>query len=422
MATRPAPAKSGNRPPAPPPAPKPPGPRPPAASAPKPPTAPAAKPTSSTPVRNAGGQPTSRQGSAPAAKPPKPKGNPGPGRSWVFKNGSWVAERKTVAANVSAPAGATGGRTQTGKNGSVVLGAPASDADTGVDTGGADVGAAVEPPVTSKTPEQIQADITSAAQSEVAMRDPALQGQWTSGTMGLGGLGFGYTKAGGGAATYNDIFGSLAPGAAVDRNAFEVRDALGRVINTDILNTDVYGGRAATDIAGTALGNAILESRRGSARAAEERSAGGITGGGLRTAAGEVQKQQQGAEITGLLGKLYGLESDITSSRTKTYQDALESAAGGDIGRWAPETETPASTGGSTSATPTAPSPAGRTALTGGPAGTFMKEANAARAAGTPKQKIQKLTALLNNSKYNLTDLQKKTIKQMITNIQKKKK
>jgi hypothetical protein len=264
----------------------------------------------------------------------------------VFKNGSWVAERKTVAANVSAPAGATGGSTQTGNNGSVVLGAPASDADTGVDTGDAGVGAAVEPPVTSKTPEQIAADVAKSAQSSVAMRDPALAGRYTSETTGLGGLGIKYTKAGGGTATYEDIFGSVAPGSSVDRSKFEVRDALGRVVNRDLLGSDVYGGAAATDIAGTALGNEILGARRAAASEAEGRSSSGVSGGGLRNAAGEVQGQREGAAITGLLGKLYGIEGDIANERTKTYQDALETAAGGDIGRWAPEPSAPA--GGST--------------------------------------------------------------------------
>lgn len=404
------------KPPAPPAA-KPVSPAPKPAAAPKPPVAPV--------VRTAAGQPTSRKGNTPTA-PTAPKTNPvvkGPsgapakpaqyqrytdpsGAKFQFVSGSW---KKTAAA----PAAGSGGA---GGAGSAASGGAAAGADAAVDTG---VTAGVEPPVSAKTPEQIAADVSKAAQSEVSMRDPALEGRWTSETKGLGGLGFGYTKAGGAAATYNDIFGSLAPGTSVDRNAFEVRDALGRTINRDILGTDVYGGAAATDIAGTALGNEILGARRSAASEAEGRSSSGVSGGGIRNAAGEMQTQREGAAITGLLGKLYGLEGDITSARTKTYQDALETAASGDVGRWAPE---PAATTTSAATTPSSTTAGGKTTLTTGPKGTFMQQTNAARASGTPAQKIQKLNALLSNPKYNMSALQKKTIKQMITDIQKKKK
>lgn len=393
MATRPAPAKANPKPPAPPkpPVPKAPTPKPPAA--PKPPTP---KPTA----------PTTR---TPAAKPPKPTSNPGPGRSWVFnaKTNSWEAKAKSITVKDKPTTG-------TYVPGQGTVPTPPSTGGAG-DAGDAGVSTEVEPPVSSKTQAEIDADIRKSAESAVGMYDPALEGRWTSETTGLGGLGFGYTKADGGRATYADIFGSLAPGAKVDTSSFQVRDALGRLINRDILGTDVYGGAAATDIAGTALGNEILSARRSAAREAEGRSSSGVTGGGLRTAAGEVQGQQEGAAITGLLGKLTGLESDIAGERTRRYQGALEDAAKGDIGRWAPE---PAEA-------PKAPTPAttptaGKTNLTPGPGGTFMKEVNAARSSGTPKQKVQKLTALLQNPKYNMSALQKKTLQQMIKDLQKK--
>ena len=374
----------------------------PAPKAPTPPAAPAAKPTSApaaaprknttTPAAN----PVVKGPSGAPAKPAQYQRYTDPsGAKFQFVSGSW---KQTAGAPSAGGAGGAGA------------------ADTSVGTSVEDGGAA---PASTKTADEIAADIRKSAESAVAMKDPALAGQWTSGTKGLGGLGFGYTKAGGETATYNDIFGSLASGGSVDRSKFEVRDALGRVINKDILGTDVYGGAAATDIAGTALGNEILSARRAAARGAEERSAGGMMGGGLRDAAGEFQNQAEGAAITGLLGKLYGLEGDITSDRTKAYQGALETAAGGDVGRWAPEPTTPSATtpSGTTPTTPTA----GKTTLTTGPKGTFMKQVDIARASGTPAQKIQKLTALLGDPKYNMSDLQKKTIKQMITDIQKKK-
>ncbi|CAB4171801.1 hypothetical protein UFOVP929_21 [uncultured Caudovirales phage] len=336
--------------------------------------------------------------SAVVVRAQKPTTPAPPGMKYVYKarTNTWVLEPKT-GASAGAGAGAA-----------PVTAPPAAPA----------IAPPAAPAVSSKTPEEIAAAIKAEAQSKVAMQDPTLAGKYTSDTKGLGGLGFGFAKADGSAATYNDVFGSLAPGASVDRNAFSVRDALGRVINTDLLGTDVYGGKAGTDIAGTALGNSIVQARRGAARDAEERSAGGITGGGFRNAAGEVQKQQQGAEITGLLGKLAGLEGDITGARSKTYLSALDDAASGDIGRYAPEP------------TPTADNPAGapktdpaaKTALTPGPKGTFMQVTDAARASGTPVQKIKKLTALLGDPKYNMTDFQKKTIKQMIVDIQKKNK
>ena len=412
MATRPAPGK----PKAPPPAPSRPAPgRPPAPPAPsrpapnKPPAPQAPKPQApKAPTPSAPNRPTTK------ARPPKPNGNPGPGRSWVFnaKTNSWEAKANSITVKDKPTTG-------TYVPGQGTVPTPPSTGGAG-DAGDTGVSTEVEPPASSKTADEIAADVRKSAESAVAMKDPALAGQWTSGTKGLGGLGFGYTKAGGETATYNDIFGSLAPGGSVDRSKFEVRDALGRVINTDILGTDVYGGAAATDIAGTALGNEILGARRSAASAAEARAGSGATSGGIRNAAGEAQKRRGGAAITGLLGKLYGLEGDITSGRTKTYQDALETAAGGDVGRWAPEPTTPSATtpSGTTPNTPTA----GKTTLTTGPKGTFMKQVDIARASGTPAQKVQKLTALLGNPKYNMSDLQKKTIKQMITDIQKKKK
>lgn len=338
--------------------------------------------------------------SAAVVRAQKPTTPAPPGMKYVYKprTNTWVLEPKTGA---GAGAGAA-----------PVTAPPAAP----------DIAPPAAPAVSSKTPEEIAAAIKAEAQSKVAMQDPTLAGKYTSDTKGLGGLGFGFAKADGSAATYNDVFGSLAPGASVDRNAFSVRDALGRVINTDLLGTDVYGGKAATDIAGTALGNSIVQARRGAASDAEQRSAGGITGGGFRNAAGEVQKQQQGAEITGLLGKLAGLEGDITSARSKTYLSALDDAASGDVGRYAPEPTPPADNPAATPKPEPAAQPAAQTALTPGPKGTFMKETDAARASGTPAQKIKKLTALLGDPKYNMTDLQKKTIKQMIVDIQKKNK
>ena len=391
---------------------------------PKPPTPPVAKPVAPAPKAPTPPAAPAAKPTAPAAKPTAPAAAPRkntttPAANPVVKGPNGAPAKPSQYQRYTDPSGAkfqfvSGSWKQTGA--APTGGASAGSAAAGA--GDAGVGAAVEPPVTSKTPAEIAADVAKSAQSSVAMNDPALAGKYTSETTGLGGLGIKYTKAGGETATYDDIFGSLAPGASVDRSKFEVRDALGRVVNTDLLGTDVYGGAAATDIAGTALGNEILGARRAAASEAEGRSSSGVSGGGLRNAAGEVQGQREGAAITGLLGKLYGVEGDITSARTKTYQDALDTAASGDIGRWAPEPN--AAAGGSTSSSTT--SAAGKTTLTTGPNGTFMKQADAARASGTPAQKIQKLTALLGNPKYNMSDLQKKTIKQMITDIQKKKK
>jgi hypothetical protein len=394
VATRPAPGKT----------------RPPVIStrpAPAATSAPAPKP----PVPKAPTVPTARSNTnqpPTKTKPPKPTSNPGPGRSWVFnsKTNSWEAKAKSITVS-NRPTTST----YVPGQGTV----PTAPTVGGGDADGSD---GVEPPVSSKTQAEIDADIRKAAETAVGMYDPTLEGKWTSETTGLGGLGFGYTKADGSRATYADIFGSTAPGSSVDRSAFQVRDALGRVIDKDILGTDVYGGAAATDIAGTALGNEILGARRSAARDAEARSAGGMMGGGLRDAAGEFQNQERGAAITGLLGKLAGLEGDITGERTRRYQGALEDASKGDIGRWAPESSEVPKTPSTTSTTPVA----GKVDLTPGPKGTFVKEVDAARASGTPKQKIQKLTALLRNTKYNMSALQKKTIQQMITDIQKKNK
>ena len=224
--------------------------------------------------------------------------------------------------------------------------------DTPVGADGDDTGApAVAPP---KTQAEIEADVRAAGESRVGLLDPTLEGKYTSETSGMGGLGFGLTKAGGGKATYADIFG--APGGAVDTKAFEVRDAQGRLVNRDLLGTDVFGaGGTGTDVSGTQLGQTIAEARRTAAREAEQRSSSGITGGGLRTAAGEQKTQREGADITGLLGKLTNLTTDIGQQRTQAFAGAQEDISAGDIGRFNPEVTPPRA--GATTPKPTTPKP-----------------------------------------------------------------
>jgi hypothetical protein len=178
----------------------------------------------------------------------------------------------------------------------------------------------------------------------------------------------------------------------------------------------VFGaGGTGTDVSGTKLGQTILGARRTAASEAEARSRSGTGSGGLRTAAGEQQVQREGAEITGLLGELTNLTTDIGGRRSRAFSEAQEEASSGDIGRFNPEV-TPPRAGATTPAAPGAAG--GRPSLTTGPKGTFNTEANKARSSGTPAQRIKKLNDLL--GKYNVSPLQKKTIAQMIRDIQKR--
>jgi len=392
---RPNPSKppAPGKPPAPAKPPTPPAgkPRPPAGKPPKPP---AGKPTPGPVVRGPGG--------APKTKPPKPSGSAGPGQSWVYnaQSNSWQKKRNSIAT----PNRPTTGTVTSQPDGSTTV------EDTPVGAGD-EGGAAPAPP---KTQAEIEADVRAAGESRVGLLDPTLEGKYTSETSGMGGLGFGLTKAGGGKATYADIFG--APGGAVDTKAFEIRDAQGRLVNRDLLGTDVFGaGGTGTDVSGTKLGQTIAEARRTAAREAEQRSSSGITGGGLRTAAGEQKTQREGADITGLLGQLTNLTTDIGQQRTQAFAGAQEDISAGDIGRFNPEV-TPPRAGATTPAAPGAAG--GRPSLTTGPKGTFNTEANKARSSGTPAQRIKKLNDLL--GKYNVSPLQKKTIAQMIRDIQKR--
>ena len=340
MAPKPKPpAKPPVRPPAPP---KPPVPgKPPTTGKPpapgKPPTT--GKPPTSPVVRGPSGQPKTK------TKPPKPLGNPGPGQKWVYdaKSNSWqkksnsmvVANQPTTSTVTSQPDGST----------TVVDTPVGADAD--------ETGAPAVAPVPEKTAEQIAGEVRAAAESRVADVDPALSGRYTSEAFGLGGLGFGLSKADGSRATYNEIFGSAAPGGAPQAGAFQVRDAQGRLVNTDLLGTDVFGaGGTGTDVSGTKLGQTIAEARRTAAREAEQRSSSGITGGGLRTAAGERKTQREGAEITGLLGELTNLTTDIGGKRTKAYESAQADLSSGDIGRFNPEVTPPKVTPPSASTPP----------------------------------------------------------------------
>ena len=365
---------------------------------------PVSKPTRAPVVRGPNGQPK--------RKPPKPSGNPGPGQSWVYnpQSNSWQKKRNSIVA----PNKPTTGTVTSQPDGSTTV------VDTPVGPDADETGAPAPAPVPEKTAEQIAADVRAAAESRVADLDPTLRGEYTGRTLGLGGLGFGLSKADGTRATYDEIFGSAAPGGAPQAGAFQVRDAQGRLVNRDLLGTDVFGaGGTGTDVSGTQLGKSIIDARRSAARGAEERSSSGITGGGFRNAAGEEQAQREGAEITGLLGELTNLTTDIGGRRSRAFLDAQEEASSGDIGRFNPEVTPPR--GSATTPTPTpTPTPVagGKPSLTAGPKGTFNTAANKARSSGTPAQKIKNLNALL--SKYNMTALQKKTIAQMIKDIQKR--
>ena len=363
---------------------------------------PVSKPTRAPVVRGPGG--------APKTKPPKPSRSAGPGQSWVYnaKTNSWQKKRNSIAA----PNKPTTGTVTSQPDGSTTV------VDTPVGPDADETGAPAPAPVPEKTAEQIAADVRAAAESRVADLDPTLRGEYTGRTLGLGGLGFGLSKADGTRATYDEIFGSAAPGGAPQAGAFQVRDAQGRLVNRDLLGTDVFGaGGTGTDVSGTQLGKSIIDARRSAARGAEERSSSGITGGGFRNAAGEEQAQREGAEITGLLGELTNLTTDIGGRRSRAFLDAQEEASSGDIGRFNPEVTPPR--GSATTPTPTpTPVAGGKPSLTAGPKGTFNTAANKARSSGTPAQKIKNLNALL--SKYNMTALQKKTIAQMIKDIQKR--
>ncbi len=331
--TRPAPKPAPGKPPTPPAG----KPRPPAG---KPPTPPAGKPTPGPVVRGPGG--------APKTKPPKPAGNPGPGQSWVYnaQTNSWQKKRNSIAT----PNKPTTSTVTSQPDGSTtVVDTPAgSDAD--------ETGAPAAAPVPEKTAEQIAGEVRAAAESRVADLDPTLRGEYTGKTLGLGGLGFGLSKADGTRATYDEIFGSAAPGGAPQAGAFQVRDAQGRLVNRDLLGTDVFGaGGTGTDLSGTKLGQTILGARRTAASEAEARSRSGTGSGGLRTAAGEQQVQREGAEITGLLGELTNLTTDIGGRRSRAFSEAQEEASSGDIGRFNPEVTPPRA--GATTPPPAKPKP-----------------------------------------------------------------
>jgi hypothetical protein len=118
----------------------------------------------------------------------------------------------------------------------------------------------------------------------------------------------------------------------------------------------VFGaGGTGTDLSGTKLGQSIVDARRTAASEAEARSRSGTGSGGLRTAAGERQVQREGAEITGLLGELTNLTTDIGGRRSKAFSEAQEEASSGDIGRFNPEVTPPKA--GATTPKPTTPKP-----------------------------------------------------------------
>jgi hypothetical protein len=118
----------------------------------------------------------------------------------------------------------------------------------------------------------------------------------------------------------------------------------------------VFGaGGTGTDVSGTKLGQTILGARRTAASEAEARSRSGTGSGGLRTAAGEQQAQREGAEITGLLGELTNLTTDIGGRRSRAFSEAQEEASSGDIGRFNPEVTPPRA--GATTPPPAKPKP-----------------------------------------------------------------
>lgn len=141
------------------------------------------------------------------------------------------------------------------------------------------------------------------------------------------GIGFG-SQTGPGYASYQDVFG--APGSQGNAGQFQIRDAMGRVIsgeNPDILKTDVYSKDAAKNIAGTSLGNMILDARRAAAQRAEGRSSSGVRGGGLVSAQAQEERTAGQLSVNSLLNQLRSGQVGIGRERFQDYLEAQRKAS-----------------------------------------------------------------------------------------------
>lgn len=276
----------------------------------KPPTPQVKPPT--TQVKPPTTQPTTKTGQSkgPQTGPgPKPAGNPGPGRVWKVVNGRWQAVRKEMG-GAKPPAGKPVTTYQPDQQG----GGQGQD-------GGGTTGETEETVDVPKTKEQIE----SEAKTQVGYSDPQFSGQFTN---LMSELGFGFGKADGtGYAGFADVFGT--PGSTADTSKFVLRDAMGRPISPEsygsILGSDVFSEEGAKNIAGTALGNMIVEARRSAASEAEGRSSAGV-GGGSGVAAADTAARGRAGEMGfgNLLRQLQSGVSEIQSGRGQAYLDALK--------------------------------------------------------------------------------------------------
>jgi hypothetical protein len=226
---------------------------------------------------------------------------------WKVQNGKWVAVRKEIS-GAKPPAGKPVTTYEPGQQ------------EQGGD-GGESGGTTEETVDVPKTKEQIE----SEAKTQVGYSDPAYSGQFTRLMSDLG-FGFG-TQGGTGYASFADVFG--APGAGADTSKFVIRDAMGRPISPEsygsILGSDVFSEEGAKNIAGTALGNMIVEARRSAASEAEGRSSAGV-GGGSGVAAADTAARGRAGEMGfgNLLRQLQSGVSEIQSGRGQAYLDALK--------------------------------------------------------------------------------------------------
>lgn len=411
------PPRPAAAPPKPPAAPVKPAPKPAPAAKPAPKPAPtvkpapkpgAAKPTPAKPAPKPAGSTSRKTGQQQGSKPPKPTTNPGPGRQWVFKNGRWVAETKTMGGGVKPPKGTKvttfkpGGEQADGEFGIGIVdeGESGGDAEGEIDE------------------EATKGAVEKEAQTQVGYLDPQFSGQFTN---LMSGLGLGYGGQGGtGYASFQDVFGT--PGAGADTSKFVIRDAMGRPISAEsygsILGSDVLSEEGKKSIAGTALGDLILSARRSGAEAAEGRAVSGISGGS--GVAGAQAAERATAGETGfneLLRQLQSGVSEIQAGRGEAFLGAMKEAGEkpGTVVRRKPGAAPPAAggTGGAGGGAQGGGAKGGT--LTPGPKGTFRSTTDKIlKGKGTKAQKSAALKALL---KKNLTPLQASTINKMIKNL-----
>jgi len=319
----------------------------------------------------------------------------------VWKNGRWVAERKTINVGGGQQQGGQQNQQPQAGQGSTG-GTAASDSEGEIDE------------------EATKAAVEKEAQTQVGYLDPQFSGQFTN---LMSSLGLGYGGQGGtGYASFADVFGT--PGAGADTSKFVIRDAMGRPISAEsygsVLGSDVLSEEGKKSIAGTALGDLILSARRSGAEAAEGRAASGISSGS--GVAGAQAAERATAGETGfneLLRQLQAGVSEIQGGRGEAFFGAMKEAGEkpGTVVRRKPGAAPPAASGGGAAGSAAGGGQGGakKDTLTPGPKGTFRSTTNKIlRGKGTKAQKTTALKALL---KMNLTPLQASTINTMIKNL-----